>query len=336
MKVIIPMAGMGKRMRPHTLTMPKPLIPLAGKPIVHHLIDELIKVSDEKIEEIIFVIGRFGKQVEEDLKAIALSYQTQPTICYQYEALGTGHAVLCAEKALGGSCIVAFADTLFKADFKLDADIDGTIWVNEVADPSQYGVVKLNSEGVITDFIEKPKQDVGSNLAIIGIYYFKEAELLRDELQKLIDNKITVKGEYQLTDALENMKQNNVRFNTKKVSEWWDCGNQKATLFANQRLLDFQTKPQNIARSVSIENSTIIPPVYIGDKTSITNSVIGPYVSIGASTIIDQSVISQSIVQSESTVKNYVLSQSMVGNHTICNGDKQSLNIGDYNKICAE
>ncbi len=333
MKVIIPMAGMGKRMRPHTLTVPKPLIPLAGKPIVHHLIDELIKVSDERIEEIVFIIGSFGKQVEKDLQAIAKAYKAKPTLCYQHEALGTGHAVLCAEKALSGACIVAFADTLFKADFKLDSDIDGTIWVNEVDDPSQYGVVKVNNDGIITDFIEKPKEDVGTNAAIIGIYYFKEANMLRDELQNLIDKKITVKGEYQLTDALENMKQNDVRFNTKKVLEWWDCGNQKAALYANQRLLDFQPEPQNIHPSVNIKNATIIPPVYIGEKASIINSVIGPYVSIGSSTEIEQAVISQSIVQNKSCVKNYVLGNSMIGNHTKCNGNRQSLNIGDYNTI---
>ena len=177
------MAGMGKRMRPHTLTVPKPLIPVAGKPIVQWLVEDITKICKEKVEEIAFVIGDFGKEVEQQLIGIATSLGAKGTIHYQEEPLGTAHAILC-----------------------IDENQDGVIWVNRIDDPRMFGVVKVNEAGTITDFVEKPVTFV-SDLAIIGIYYFKDGEYLRKEMQYLIDNNIKEKGEYQLTNALENMKQ---------------------------------------------------------------------------------------------------------------------------------
>ncbi len=157
MKIIVPMAGMGKRMRPHTLTVPKPLIQVAGKPIVQRLVEDIAKVIDEKIDEIAFVIGDFGKETEAKLIAIAESLGAKGSIHYQEEALGTAHAILCAQQALTGKVIVAFADTLFKADFKIEtAQHDGIIWVQKIDDPRMFGVVKVNENNVITDFVEKP------------------------------------------------------------------------------------------------------------------------------------------------------------------------------------
>ena len=169
MKIIIPMAGMGKRMRPHTLTVPKPLIPVAGKPIVQHLMEDIISVCPEKVDEIAFVVGRFGSQVEKTLTDIAASLGAKGTIHYQDEPLGTAHAILCAHSSLKGKVVVAFADTLFKSNAKIDSEKDGAIWVKQIEDPRQFGVVKVNSENIITDFVEKPAQFV-SDLAIIGIY----------------------------------------------------------------------------------------------------------------------------------------------------------------------
>ncbi|MCK5823289.1 MAG: nucleotidyltransferase family protein, partial [Bacteroidales bacterium] len=177
MNIIIPMAGMGKRMRPHTLTVPKPLISIAGKPIVAHLVDELSKVYNDKIDEIAFIVGDFSQSVIEELKQIALSYNAEPKIYHQTEPLGTAHAVYCASESLKGNIIVAFADTLFKANFSIDENVDGTIWVNKVDNPSSFGVVKIDKNKFISDFIEKPKEFV-SDLAIIGIYYFKQGEIL--------------------------------------------------------------------------------------------------------------------------------------------------------------
>src|SRR6187549_3294549 len=198
MRIIVPMAGMGKRMRPHTLTVPKPLLPVAGKPIVQWLVEDITKVCKEKVEEIAFVIGDFGKEAEENLIRIAQNLGAKGSIYYQDEALGTAHAILCAKDSLDGKVVVAFADTLFRADFAMDEDKDGVIWVSKIEDPRAFGVVKFNKENITTDFVEKPQTFV-SDLAIIGIYYLKDGENLRKELQYLIDNDVRDKGEYQLT-----------------------------------------------------------------------------------------------------------------------------------------
>ena len=200
------MAGRGSRLRPHTLTVPKPLVPIAGKPIVQRLVEDITRVCGQKVDEIAFVIGDFGAVVKAELLEIAKNLNAKGSIYHQDEALGTAHAILCAKEALEGPVVVAFADTLFRADFTLDTEKDGIIWVQKVEDPRAYGVVKMNENNVITDFIEKPQEFV-SDLAIIGIYFFKDGLKLCGELQYLIDNNIKEKGEFQLTNALENMKQ---------------------------------------------------------------------------------------------------------------------------------
>ena len=199
------MAGRGSRLRPHTLTVPKPLIPIAGKPIVHRLVEDIAGVINQPVEEIAFIIHPdFGPQVEKDLVAIAEKLGSRGTIYYQTEALGTAHAIMCAKESMTGPIVVAYADTLFRADFTLDTAADSVIWVKQVDDPSAFGVVQLDGNNRIVDFVEKPK-DFISDLAIIGIYYFKSGETLRGELQYLLDNNIVKGGEYQLTDALENI-----------------------------------------------------------------------------------------------------------------------------------
>ncbi len=323
------MAGMGKRMRPHTLTIPKPLIPIAGKPIVQRLVEELSKVCSEKITEIGFIIGDFGPEIEDSLCSIAKTLGANPKIYYQHEALGTGHAVLCAKESLEGKVIVAFADTLFKADFKLDNTAEASIWVHKVEDPSAFGVVKLNDKGFITDFIEKPKEFV-SDLAIIGIYYFRDGERLKNELQYLIDHKVIVNNEYQLTDALENMKNKGVGFTTGKVDEWLDCGNKNATIYANQRILEHHRCEKLVSDSSKIINSIIIEPSFIGDNALITNSIIGPYTSVGRNSEVNNCMIKNSIIQRNSKVKSMNLENSMVGNYVDIKGDVSEMNVGDY------
>ena len=239
MNIIVPMAGAGKRMRPHTLTTAKPLIPVAGKPIVERLVEDLAAMCTEKLETIAFIIGDFGAAVEKQLLEVAARLGAQGKIYYQDEPLGTAHAILCAKEDLKGNVIVAFADTLFYADFKINPADEGMIYVQQVADPSAFGVVKLDGEGIITDFIEKPKEFI-SDLAIIGIYYFKDGARLRKELQYLLDNDIKEKGEYQLTNALENMKNKGLVFKPGEVEEWLDCGNKDATVFTNQRVLEIK------------------------------------------------------------------------------------------------
>ncbi len=335
MKIIVPMAGMGKRMRPHTLTIPKPLIPIAGKPIVQRLLEEIALVSEEKIEEIAFIIGDFGKDTELELEKIATSLGAKPSIYYQYEAMGTAHAIYCAEKSLSGKIIVAFADTLFKADFKITDQVEASIWVQKVDDPSAFGVVKVNENNLITDFIEKPKNFV-SDLAIIGIYYFKDGENLKNEIKYLIDNKILVNNEYQLTDVLENMKNKGIKFTPEKIKEWMDCGNKNATIHTNKRILEYHKNDKLIFDTAIIENSIIIPPCFIGDGAIVKNSIVGPHVSIGAKTTVDKTIISNSIVQRYASIKSIILTNSMIGNNSKVADVTVEINVGDYTEIDIE
>ena len=328
------MAGRGTRLRPHTLTTPKPLISFAGKTIVERLVQDIVKVCDETIDEIAFIIGDFGEDVEKDLIKIASNLNAKGIIVHQKEPLGTAHAILCAKQSLRGNVVVAFADTLFKADFKLNKNNDGIIWVNKIDDPSAFGVVKINSDNHITDFVEKPTEFV-SDLAIIGIYYFNDGENLMNELQFLIDNNIRDKGEFQLTNALENMKQKGKIFSIGTVDEWLDCGNKDATVYTCQRVLEHNKNSSMVDKNSELINSEIIHPCYIAPGTTVKNSKIGPHVSIGSNSKIEDCEISNSIIQNQSNIKNAKLKNSMIGNHTFFDGHRidQEISIGDFCEI---
>ena len=329
------MAGRGSRLRPHTLTVPKPLIPIAGKPIVHRLVEDIAGVINQDIEEIAFIIHKdFGDKVAQELIAIAENLGAKGSIYYQNEPLGTAHAILSAKESMNGPIVVAYADTLFKADFALDTSADSVIWVKQVEDPSAFGVVQLNEDNEIVDFVEKPKEFV-SDLAIIGIYYFKSGETLRSELEYLLDNNIQKGGEYQLTDGLENMKQKGMKFVPGKVDEWMDCGNKNVTVETNSRMLQFlhEDGANLISNTVRIENSTIIPPCYIGEEVVLINSIVGPNVSLGKATHLTNVKIQNSLVQTHAHLKNAKLDNSMIGNHASFDGDFKSISIGDYSVL---
>lgn len=326
------MAGRGSRLRPHTLTVPKPLVPVGGKPIVHRLVEDIAKTSQDKVTEIGFVIGDFGEEAEKELIEVAASLGAVGKIYYQKEALGTAHAVLCAKEMLDGPVVVAFADTLFRADFKMSSEVDGVLWVKQIDDPSAFGVVKLDNDGHITDFIEKPKEFV-SDLAMIGIYYFREGEKLRTEMQYLIDNNIIKGGEYQLPDALRRMTENGTKFVPGEVDEWLDCGNKVATVHTNQRVLEFDKNTPLISESLEQENSVIIPPCYIGKDVVLVNSVIGPHVSLGDGSQVISTVIKNSIVQKNAIIQNAVVNDSMIGNYAQVLANAKDLSIGDYTTI---
>lgn len=323
------MAGMGKRMRPHTLTTPKPLLKVAGKPIVQWLIEDIASVCDEKIDEIGFVIGDFGSEVEENLKVIAKNIGATGRIFHQEEALGTGHAILCAREVLRGEVIVAFADTLFKTDFTLDRTKDGVIWVQQVENPSSFGVVKYNEDNIITDFIEKPQEFV-SDLAIIGIYYFKSGETLDAELQYLIDNDIKDKGEYQLTNAMESMKNKGMLFTPGAVEEWLDCGNYAVTVNTNQRVLANKKDQFTVAEGRFDDSVKIHEPCFIGEGVELKNCEIGPFVSIGNESKLKNCVISNSIIGEHSEIIRLHCENSMIGNHVCLEGNPKEYSIGDY------
>ena len=331
MKIIVPMAGRGSRLRPHTLTVPKPLVPIAGKPIVQRLVEDITRVCAQKVDEIAFVIGDFGEAVESSLVSIAEGLGAKGSIYRQDEALGTAHAILCAKDSLEGPVVVAFADTLFRADFTLDTNKDGIIWVQSVADPSAYGVIKMDEKSVITDFVEKPEKFV-SDLAIIGVYFFKDGVKLKGELQYLIDNNIKEKGEFQLTNALENMKQKGASFYPGKVEEWLDCGNPAAAIHANKRVLEF-TNNQEFRKGLKLSNTNLIEPCFIGQNVTLKNCTIGPHVSIGNNTCISNSTIKNTIIQNNTQIINADLENSMIGNHVEYLGGTKQVSIGDYSKI---
>jgi glucose-1-phosphate thymidylyltransferase len=334
MKIIVPMAGMGKRMRPHTHTTAKPLLPIAGKPIVQRLVEDLAAVAGEPVEEVAFVVNpAFGVKVENELMEIAKRVGAKGSIHYQDVALGTAHAILCAESALSGRVIVAFADTLFRAELKLDKDCDGVIWVNKVEDPRPFGVVKLDGAGIITEFVEKPLEFV-SDLAIIGIYYFADGERLRKEMQFLIDNDIKEKGEYQLTNAMENMKQKGARFKAGAVDVWMDCGNKNAMVDTNTKVLGFLKEDKGlVSPKATLTGSLLISPCFIGENVTLVNSIVGPNVSIESGATITNSVVRNSIVRPSVQITDAIIDNSMLGERAIVTGKAMDLSLSDDSTV---
>lgn len=334
MKIIVPMAGRGSRLRPHSLTVPKPLIPIAGKPIVHRLVTDIAKVLNQPIEEIAFILGDpafFGDDVVQSLTQLAKSLGAKASIYRQDEPLGTGHAIMCAEPSLSGPAVIAYADTLIRASFNLDQQADAVIWTKEVAHPEAYGVVKLNDKNEIVELVEKPQTFV-SNQAVIGIYYFKDVAVLKNELQKVLDNNIINGGEYQINDGIKGMMRNNKVFVTGTVDEWMDCGNKEVAIDTNTKMLHFLTTDgeQLISNNYTNNNSTIIEPCFIGENVTLNNSTVGPNVSIGNNTTLDNVRIKNSLIQTNSVIKNATLEEAMIGNHVKYNGEFTKISVGDY------
>lgn len=338
MKIIVPMAGRGSRLRPHSLTVPKPLIPVAGQPIVHRLVKDIAKVLKQPITEVAFVLGDpawFGDDVVDSLTDLATSLGAKASIYRQDQPLGTGHAIMCAKESLSGPAVIAYADTLIRADFNLDPEADSVIWVKQVDQPEAYGVVKLNDNKEIVELVEKPQQFV-SDLAVIGIYYFKEVSQLKDQLQNVLDNNIINGGEYQINDGIKGMMADGKVFKTGEVSEWMDCGNKTITLDTNQRMLGFlqaDGEEQLVSDSVKNENSTIIKPCYIGENVVLKNATVGPYVSIGNNCVIENSTVKNSLIQNQTSIKNANLDEAMIGNHVKYDGKFTKISIGDYSVL---
>ena len=329
------MAGRGSRLRPHTLTIPKPLIPIAGKPIVHRLVEDIAGVLNQDIDEVAFIIHEsFGAKVEEELLAIAQKLGAKGTIYYQNEALGTGHAIMCAKESLSGPAVIAYADTLIRADFDIDKTADSVIWVKQVDQPEAFGVINLNEKNEIIELVEKPKEFV-SDLAVIGIYYFKDVAVLKNELQLVLDNNIVHGGEYQINGGIKQMMAKGMKFVPGEVDEWMDCGNKDVTVDTNNRMLNFLHNDgiHLIDYEVKQENSTIIPPCYIGKNVVLTNATIGPNVSLGDGCHVSDSTIKNSLIQTHSHIKNAHLDNAMIGNHASFDGKFTSISIGDYSVL---
>lgn len=329
------MAGRGSRLRPHSLTVPKPLIPVAGQPIVHRLVKDIVKVLKQPIEEIAFVLGDpawFGDDVVTSLVDLATSLGAKASIYRQDQPLGTGHAIMCAKPSLSGPAVIAYADTLIRAEFDLDPTADSVIWTKQVDNPEAYGVVKLNEKQEIIELVEKPETFV-SDQAVIGIYYFKDVAVLKGKLQEILDENIMNGGEYQINDGIKRMMSEGKIFKTGTVDEWMDCGNKAITIETNQRMLGFlkgDGVEQLVAASAKLENSKIIEPCFIGENVVLKNTTIGPFVSVGNGTVIENSIIENSLIQTNSEITNAKLNNAMIGNNVKFNGEFTSISIGDY------
>ncbi len=334
MKLIIPMAGRGTRMRPSTLTIPKPLFPIADKSIVEWLVHEIFSSVNVSIEEIAFIIHPgFGAEVETELLNIAKKYNTKSKIYYQKDALGTAHAILCAKPSLNDNLLVAFADTLFKAKFDIDTNKDGIIWTKTVDNPQQYGVVVTDSNKKILRFEEKPQKPI-SNEAIIGIYFFKDGKKLKEEIEQLIDNNQKEKGEFQLTNVMENMKNKGMALYSQSVEKWLDCGNKETTLYSHQVVLE--TNNISSSHDNKVINSKIISPCFIAKNVIIENSTIGPYVSIGEGSEIKNSKIEDSIVMKNAKIDSLQIHKSIIGAFSKVEGTSTiigNMHLSDYSQL---
>lgn len=334
MKLIIPMAGRGTRVRPHSHTIPKPLLPVAGKMIVERIVETFARTLDRHIDEIVFILGPdFGQEIKDRLSNMCDRHDARATFGIQKEAEGTAHAVYCAGENLEGECIIVFADTIFDMDGKVTiGDADSVIWLRKVDDPSRFGVA-VEEDGQITDFVEKPSEPI-SDLAIIGVYYFKEAKHLKKEIEYLLDNNMRGHGgEFQLTDALDRLLKDDKLFKKATVDEWLDCGTLPAWLETSGVIVE---KEAHDIDQIQFKDTEIIEPVYIGNDVSIENSTIGPYASIGDGCTIKHSTVKNSLLQNNAELENCTIEVSTIGNHVELKDVDQPVHLGDHSKVGIE
>jgi len=323
MKAIIPVAGIGTRLRPHTHTIPKALVPVAGKPILGHILDEIEGLD---IDEVVLVTGYMGKRVEEYIETAYSSLSA----CYvrQDKRRGLGHAIaLTRECVEEGPVLIILGDTIVTADFTSLVGGERTlIGVKEVENPSLFGVVEVE-DGRVRSVVEKPDRPP-SNLAIVGLYYVRESRELYDALQRIIEDEITTKGEYQLTDALKLMLERGAEMGTFPVDGWYDCGRPETLLETNRFLLE-----RSGGNGDGIEGSIVVPPVAIDPTATIERSVVGPYVSVAGGARISDSVVKDSILNVNATVERSLLDRSLIGEGAVVKGRFQRLNVGDSSEI---
>ncbi|MCH8486509.1 MAG: NTP transferase domain-containing protein [Candidatus Cyclonatronum sp.] len=330
MKLIIPMAGRGTRLRPHSHTTPKPLLPIAGTMMVERIVRTFSESLEKPIDEIAFVLGDFGAEVENQLRDMAGRFNAKGSIYYQQQALGTAHAVYCARESMQGEVIVAFADTLFSTNGPVKvSDADAAIWLKEVENYSSFGVA-LMKNGRITGFVEKPKEPVSKH-AIIGVYYFKEGETLRAELTNIVENDLkSPRGEYELTDAIEALLAKGKVFRPATVQEWLDCGTIQNWLDTTFEVLKTDATP---AAEVAHSGCTIHEPVYVGQGAILENCEIGPNAVIESGAVVRNSSIKSSIINKNALVENAALSNSSVGVSAVVKGYTGSLHVGDHSQV---
>lgn len=327
-KAIIPVAGAGTNLRPHTFTQPKPLIPVAGKPIIAFIIDQLIGAG---VGQFVLIIGYLGEKIRKYVEARYPDVELE--FVYQETRQGLGHAIWSARDTLKGvdEVVIILGDTIVDVNYNEFFGIPHScLGVKKVQDPRQFGVVQLNAQNVVQSVIEKPSIPK-SNLAIVGLYKIKEVELLLECIDRNIRQEKRTHGEYQLTDGIQCMIEKGVHFTTLEVSNWFDCGKKEILLETNAMMLSRPEFVQTANRKYP--NTILVPPVSIGEHCEIANSIIGPNVSVGNHSRLNYAIITNSIVGSYASIDKVVLEQSIIGNDAVISGQKQNLNIGDNTEI---
>lgn len=328
MKAVIPVAGIGTRLRPHTYTHPKPLIPVAGKPILSYIIEHLLSSG---VDDFVFVVGYLGDKI---IDFVNEKYPTlKAEFVLQSNREGLGHAIYSAKDVINNQeMIIVLGDTIVDSDIKeLLEDEYSTVGIKKVADPRNFGVAMLNENNFLKELIEKPKIPK-SNLALVGIYKILETEQLMECLQYNIAHKIQTNGEYHLTDGLDRLvKHHGVKIKAVKINNWFDLGKREILLETNAVLL--KKYNNEWVKSSAFENTIIIPPVHIAENAKIAHSIIGPNVTVGENVNIEYSILSDSIIGNYTQLSNVHLNYSIIGNDAVIKGNSQSLNIGDNTEI---
>ncbi len=322
MKVVIPLAGLGTRLRPQTYTRPKPLVNLAGKPLLGHILDRLAPLP---IEEVIFITGYLGEQIEE---YVGVNHKLPARYVEQKEQLGQAHALQLTKEWLHGPTFVVFADTIFETDIQrlMQVQSDGLLYVREVEDPRRFGVAVMDGE-YISKLVEKPQTPV-SNLAVVGLYYFSEGEQLAEAVDELIASGRQTAGEYYIADAIQIMIDRGAKLETQTIDVWLDCGTPSALLETNRYLLGtYEQHP------CSFPGTTVLPPVYIAEGAKVENSVIGPHVSLDRDAEVSGSIVRDSILGAGCSIEDVTLKGSIVGNKARVRGSYSTLNVGDTSFI---
>jgi glucose-1-phosphate thymidylyltransferase len=326
MKVLIPVAGAGTTLRPHTHTQPKPLIPVAGKPILGHIVDYLVRAG---MDDFVFVVGYMGDKIRNFIQD-NYSDRFRFSFVNQEPRLGIGHAIwLCREVLEDKPVLIAFGDTIIDVDInRVLASPESVVCVQEVEDPRLFGVALLNDEGYLRSVSEKPSIPK-SNLAMVGMYKLQETPRLISALDNLINSQQKTHGEFQLTDALMQLIKEGVKIRTLKVNNWFDCGKRESLIEINRILLD-RMETDSLPE---FPNTVLVPPVYLSRGCKIQDSVIGPNVAVGEYAQIKDSIIQNSILGDYSRLESIVLKSSILGNDSILVGRSHSVNIGDNTEI---